>query len=335
MNDETLTGEHVTKDVAEFPLEAAHQLVTQIRKAYKANDLSQEVSTRGLISWGTAFSILQSLGVGTEESLAAGFHLAIEAKYYGQERTFIRNLFNAKFGTEPNIPNFKSADNEHPLAPMVRPFMDLGIPLWIHGPKGCGKSFMVKQVAEQLGRTMLRVQITNASVPQDLLGDHAASNGSTYFEYGPLPLAMQNGWILNIDEISSGPPDVQFVLHSVLEGNPLVLAAKQGEIITAKPGFAIMFTDNSVGLGEATEYVGTKSTNEAFRDRPLFLAVDYMPGKRECNIVNLELTRFRHEHKLVVDAQKSLATKPKVKSAKASTTPVDFDAVKRAASIVT
>ena len=324
------------KTVAPFPLEDAHSLIGTIRKAFKSRELSQEVSTRGLVNWGKAYFVLQEFGVAPVEALGGGFHLAIEAKYHDEERTFVRGVYNAVFGKDPILPTFKTQDDEHPTAGLLQPFMQLGIPLWVHGPKGSGKSYAVKQQSDRLGRTMLRVQITHASVPQDLLGDHAARGGTTFFEYGPLPLAMQNGWILNVDEISTGPSDVQFVLHAVLEGNPLVLTANRGEVIEPKPGFGIVFTDNSLGLGEATDYIGTKTTNEAFRDRPLFVAFDYMPAKRERHIVNLELEHWIGGRTLVADAQAPTAkvltkdTPAPVKTAAG----VDVEELRRAAQLI-
>lgn len=284
----------------EFPVDAAYKVAEMARKANKAEELTATFSLRKIIMWGRAYYLLQQEGFSYEEALSGGFHLAVEGKTHGEEKTFLKNAYQAIFTHEsrpPKIDKRKALKdgNRHPGSYIVEPMVREGIPVWVAGPTGSGKSFEIERMSAALTRPYYRIQGTGDMTVDDVLGGFAASAGTTRFEYGPLPLAMGvtgKPGILNIDEITACPAEVLFEFQAVLEGKDLVIKKNRGERVTPQAGFAIVACDNTIGLGENAEYIGTHVMNEAFRDRFLFCEFDYMPESQEKEAVKSELTKF-------------------------------------------
>lgn len=268
--------------VKAFPVAQAQQLAARARAARKSGEVRGSFSIRKLLLWQQATLILQAEGWEYAQAVASGFHLAVLAKTYGEERTLLLNLYQSIFAQEARLYTPTTADSEsHPMEALLLPIVRQSMPLWLHGSNGTGKSYTAERLARQLGRTYYRAQGTGDMTVDDLLGGFAAKDGATFFEYGPLPRAMREGAVLNIDEISAIRPEVLFELHAVLEGHPLVLKKNRGETVEAVEGFTLIASDNSVGLAETTEFVGLAVTNEAFRDRWLFAEFRHMPESME------------------------------------------------------
>src|SRR5690606_24744216 len=163
-------------------------------------------SLRKLMMWGEAFYLLQREGFDHNEALAGAFHLAAEAKTFGEDATYLREAFEKVFGFDVKPPrvhgNTARADgNRHPADYLVEPVIREGRPVWMCGPTGSGKSHGSKDMPRRLGRPWLRVQGSDDSTVDDLVGGHVVRDRNTYFEYGPLPLMMKAGGVLIVDEV--------------------------------------------------------------------------------------------------------------------------------------
>lgn len=140
-------------------------------------------------------------------------------------------------------------------------------PVFITGPSGNGKSSMVEQACARLKRGYIRVQITKETDEDQLIGTKTLEDGNIKIVEGPVLIAMRQGAVLLLDEISIGQPDSIMALQSILEGKPYYFKLKD-EIIHPAPGFNIIATDNTKGRGsENGKYIGTKFLNEAFLER--------------------------------------------------------------------
>jgi len=280
-----------------FPLDTAYQIVRMVRRANDAHELTATFSLRKALMWGRAYALLQQDGYSDADALSGAFHLAVEAKTVGEEQQFLKNAFQNVFAMESRVPAVKAKQamkdgNRHPSAYLIEPIVQACIPLWLVGATGTGKSHETEALAARVGRTYHRIQGTGDMSVDDLLGGFSAKNGTTQFEHGPLPLAMKEGAVLNIDEITVIPSEVLFELQAVLEGKPLVIKKNRGEVVTAAPGFCVIACDNTVGLAESPEYIGTKPMNEAFRDRFLFVHFDYLPEAVEKAAIAQTLQAF-------------------------------------------
>jgi len=143
------------------------------------------------------------------------------------------------------------------------------------GGAGTGKSSAVMETAALTNHKMLRINLTGQTTTSDLIGHHAANNGSTYWVDGVLPLAMRMGAWLLIDEIDMGDPEILASLHMVLEeGGYLLLKENNNEVVRPAEGFRILATANSLGLhDECGNYSGTRAMNAALLNRFAVLRV--------------------------------------------------------------
>ena len=139
-------------------------------------------------------------------------------------------------------------------------------PIWIAGLSGNGKTFMVDQACAKLGREMLRVQISEDTDEDALIGGFRLVNGETVFAEGPVVRAMKRGAVLLIDEIDR-PERPLMCLQGVLEGKP-ILIKKTGELVKPAPGFTVIATGNTLGRGsDDGKFISARILDEALLER--------------------------------------------------------------------
>lgn len=139
-------------------------------------------------------------------------------------------------------------------------------PVYVWGLSGNGKTFTTEQVCAMLGREYYRVNITPETCEDDLLGGFRLVGGETKFVYGPVSLAMERGGVLLLDEVDLGSDKIM-ALQPVLEGKPVFLK-KINKWVRPAPGFTVVMTGNTKGLGDETgKFAGTRILNTAFLER--------------------------------------------------------------------
>jgi len=139
-------------------------------------------------------------------------------------------------------------------------------PCFVTGLSGNGKTFGVEQACAQLGREIIRVNITIETDEDDLIGGFRLVNGETVWHNGPVIEALERGAILLLDEIDLASNKI-LCLQSVLEGNGVFLK-KIGRFVRPSRGFNILATANTKGKGsDDGRFIGTNVLNEAFLER--------------------------------------------------------------------
>jgi hypothetical protein len=139
-------------------------------------------------------------------------------------------------------------------------------PTFITGLSGNGKTFGVEQACSQLGRELIRVNITVETDEDDLIGGFRLVNGETAWHNGPVIEALHRGAVLLLDEIDLASNKI-LCLQSVLEGKGVFLK-KIGQFVKPTNGFNVIATANTKGKGsDDGRFVGTNVLNEAFLER--------------------------------------------------------------------
>ena len=139
-------------------------------------------------------------------------------------------------------------------------------PAFITGLSGNGKTFSVEQVCAQLGRELIRVNLTIETDEDDLIGGFRLVDGATVWHNGPVIEALQRGAILLLDEIDLASNKI-LCLQSILEGKGVFLK-KIGKFIKPSNGFNVFATANTKGKGsDDGRFIGTNVLNEAFLER--------------------------------------------------------------------
>jgi hypothetical protein len=158
-------------------------------------------------------------------------------------------------------------------------------PAFITGLSGNGKTFGVEQSCAQLGRELIRVNITIETDEDDLIGGFRLVNGETVWHNGPVVEAMERGAILLLDEIDLASNKIM-CLQSVLEGKGVFLK-KIGKHIVPKAGFNVIATANTKGKGsDDGRFIGTNVLNEAFLERfPITFEQEYPTVSVETKIL--------------------------------------------------
>ena len=170
----------------------------------------------------------------------------------------VQNLIPKKDDTFVNFGNFSD------LKKVVS--SGLFYPTFITGLSGNGKTFGVEQACAQLGRELIRVNITIETDEDDLIGGFRLVNGETVWHNGPVVEAMERGAILLLDEIDLASNKIM-CLQSVLEGKGVFLK-KIGKHVIPKAGFNVFATANTKGKGsDDGRFIGTNVLNEAFLER--------------------------------------------------------------------
>ena len=143
-------------------------------------------------------------------------------------------------------------------------------PTFITGLSGNGKTLSVEQACSQLGREMIRVNVTIETDEDDLIGGFRLSKDGetsvTTWQDGPVVEALQRGAILLLDEVDLASIKI-LCLQSILEGKGVFLK-KIGKYVKPSKGFNVFATANTKGKGsEDGRFIGTNVLNEAFLER--------------------------------------------------------------------
>ena len=159
-------------------------------------------------------------------------------------------------------------------------------PTFITGLSGNGKTFSVEQACAQLGRELIRVNITIETDEDDLIGGFRLVNGETVWHNGPVIEALQRGAVLLLDEIDLASNKI-LCLQSILEGKGVFLK-KIGRWVNPASGFNVIATANTKGKGsDDGRFIGTNVLNEAFLERfPVTFEQEYPTAVTETKILN-------------------------------------------------
>jgi hypothetical protein len=178
-----------------------------------------------------------------------------------------QNLIPKKDATFVNFGNFSD----------IKKVVSSGLfyPAFITGLSGNGKTFGVEQACAQLGRELIRVNITIETDEDDLIGGFRLVNGETVWHNGPVVEAMDRGAVLLLDELDLASNKIM-CLQSVLEGKGVFLK-KIGKHVVPKAGFTVFATANTKGKGsDDGRFIGTNVLNEAFLERfPITFEQEY------------------------------------------------------------
>lgn len=170
--------------------------------------------------------------------------------------------------------------------------LELGMAIYLWGYHGTGKTSSLRNVCAVTRRPWVRVQHTINTEEAHIVGQMLARDGSTYFEPGPLALAMKHGWVYCADEYDFAMPAVLSVYQPVLEGEPLYIkeAPPEWRHIVPHADFRFVATGNTNGSGdESGLYQGTQLGNAANYSRfGVTEEVGYMAEKIEAAVVSAQ-----------------------------------------------
>ena len=156
-----------------------------------------------------------------------------------------------------------------------------GLFVMIIGPKGTGKTSLVREYAIQKSKELESINFSLRTRESHLVGTKTLIDGNIGFDEGILVKSMKEGNILYLDEINAAEADVLLRLDEALDDRrQVILKESDGQIIKAKDSWFVIATINPL------THVGTKELPPQILSRfPVRIRLDYPPEDVEYQII--------------------------------------------------
>ena len=152
----------------------------------------------------------------------------------------------------------------------------------IIGPKGTGKTTLVRKFASQMKKELYSVNFSLRTRESHLIGTKTLDKGEISFVEGILVKSMRDAGMLYLDELNAAEADVLLRLDEALDDRrQLVLKEAEGQLVNAASDWFVIATINPLS------HVGTKELPPQLLSRfPIRLRLDYPPEEVELQIIN-------------------------------------------------
>ena len=156
-----------------------------------------------------------------------------------------------------------------------------GLFVLIIGPKGTGKTSLVREYAIQKSKELQSINFSLRTRESHLVGTKTLIDGNIGFDEGILVKSMKEGNILYLDEINAAEADVLLRLDEALDDRrQITLKESSGEIIKARDSWFVIATINPL------THVGTKELPPQLLSRfPVRIRLDYPPEDVESDVL--------------------------------------------------
>jgi nitric oxide reductase NorQ protein len=177
---------------------------------------------------------------------------------------------------------------------------ELGLPVLLKGPTGCGKTRFLEAMSARLGRPLITVAGHEDLTASDLVGRWIFRDQNTAWMDGPLTLAVRHGGIFYFDEVVEARKDTTVVIHPLTDDRRLLSVEKRGEVIRAHPSFLLVMSYNP-GYQSILKELKTST-----RQRFAALDFDYPGREAEVEITVRESGLDRDRSAALVDLGRRL-----------------------------
>ena len=182
--------------------------------------------------------------------------------------------------------------DEEGVMPIIHKSIDLGFNCGFRGPTGCGKTFLVQELARQYNKKLSILNMTVDTEVEEIKGRLVPkyNKGTKELEFqwvnGVLVDAMLNGHWLVIEEANFMNEELASVFYSVMDHRRNIqLDEHENELIKAHEDFRLFLTMN-------WGYKGTTQPNDAIRNRiDAWFDLRYLPQDKETDLLVQRTTR--------------------------------------------
>lgn len=171
---------------------------------------------------------------------------------------------------------------------------DAGLFVLIIGPKGTGKTSLVREFAKSKDINLDSINFSLRTRESHLIGTKTLTDGTVNFDEGLLIKSMREGNLLYLDEINAAEADVLLRLDEALDDRrQIALKESTGEVVKAKDRWFVIATINPL------THSGTKELPPQLLSRfPVRINLEYPPENVELEIVK-KYVSDKHDSDLV------------------------------------
>ena len=185
---------------------------------------------------------------------------------------------------------------------VIKKSYDSSLFVLIIGPKGTGKTSLVRKFASDMGKRLYSINFSLRTRESHLVGTKTMNQGEVTFVEGILIKSMREGGILYLDELNAAEADVLLRLDEALDDRrQIVLKEADGQLINAMDNWFVFATINPLS------HEGTKELPPQILSRfPVRLRLEYPPKEIEKQIVKYHVN-FDSAHEGDIDNALKLA----------------------------
>ena len=171
---------------------------------------------------------------------------------------------------------------------------EAGLFVLIIGPKGTGKTSLVRDFAKGKGINLESINFSLRTRESHLVGTKTLTDGTVSFDEGVLIKSMREGSMLYLDEINSAEADVLLRLDEALDDRrQIALKESTGEVVKAKDNWFVVATINPL------THSGTMELPPQLLSRfPVRIRLEYPPEEVELEIVKKHVSG-EHDSEIV------------------------------------
>lgn len=164
---------------------------------------------------------------------------------------------------------------------IIKKAYDSSLFVLIIGPKGTGKTSLVRKFAADMGKRLYSINFSLRTRESHLVGTKTMNQGEVTFVEGILIKSMRDGGILYLDELNAAEADVLLRLDEALDDRrQIVLKEADGQLINAMDNWFVFATINPLS------HEGTKELPPQILSRfPVRLRLEYPPKEIEKQII--------------------------------------------------
>jgi len=141
-----------------------------------------------------------------------------------------------------------------------------GLNLRLTGPAGCGKTYLVRTIAQELNLNLFVLSCSGGLRRSDVYGSTQIINGETIWQPSRLLEAIQKPGIVFLDEFTGMDEDISHGLNGMVEPNTREIETPNGKI-EVHPDCRFVAAANTTGRSVSRQYTANKRQDDSLLDR--------------------------------------------------------------------